>query len=197
MRVLLVESCPGTSDDVRAQLTDGGHEIVECFDDHSPLCVGSDDGRRCPLGQPVDVAIAVRIPGDGAAKLHEMGAVCAIRHRVPLVEYPGLDTSPFHGHSIPTSGDVLGALDDALAGGTSHAVAATNALRQLPYLAGGDPGAVFATSERQGRRVHITVHLPAALAAGDTSHAVTTVVRAVRAFDAHVPVIDVSVAHPG
>lgn len=196
MRVLLVESCPGTSDDVRAQLLDNGHEIVECFDDHSPLCVGSEDGRRCPLGQPVDVAVAVRVPGDGAAKLHEMGAVCAIRHRVPLVEYPGLETSPFHGHSVPTSGDVLGALDEALAGGSNHAVAATGALRKLPYLAAFDTAAVYATSVREANRLKLTVHLPVEVKQSDAAHAVTTVVRAVRDFDPYVPVIDVSVAHP-
>lgn len=196
MKVLLVESCPGTSDDVRAQLRESGHEIVECFDDHSPLCVGSDDGRRCPLGQPVDVAVAVRVPGDGAAKLHEMGAVCAIRHRVPLVEYPGLETSPFHGHSVPTSGDVLGALDEALAGGSAHAIAATDALRKLPYLAAFDHAAVYATAEREANRLRLTVHLPDGVQRADTSHAVNSVVRAVRDFDPYVPVIDVSVAHP-
>lgn len=196
MRVLLVESCPGTSDEVRAQLTEGGHEIVECFDDHSPLCVGIDDGRRCPLGQPVDVAISVRVPGDGAAKLHEMGAVCAMRHRVPLVEYQGDEASPFHGRAIPAAGDVLGAIDGALGGDSAHAVAATGALRKLPYLAGADASAVYATAQRQAQRLQLTVHLPHGVDPANVSHAVNSVVRAVRDFDPYVPVIDVSVAHP-
>jgi hypothetical protein len=194
MRVLLVESCPGTSDDVRTQLTDAGHEVVECFDDTAPLCVGIDDARRCPLGHPVDVAIAVRVPGDGAAKLHEMGAVCALRHRVPLVEYPGLDTSPFHGRSTATSGDLIGAIDDAAAQAGPHALAATAAIRGLPGLTDRDPGAAFATTERDGKRLHVVVHLPAGIAPEVAGMAATVATRAVREVDPYVSVIDVSLA---
>lgn len=195
MRVLLVESCPGTSDEVRIQLADAGHEVVECFDDKAPLCVGIDDGRRCPMNNQVDVAVAVRVPGDGAAKLHEMGAVCAIRHRVPLVEYPGLETSPFHGRATATNGDVLAALDDAVSNGSPHAIAATNALRQLPHLVGRDQQGIYATAERDGARLHLTVHLPDDLEANVAGHAVTAMIRAVRAYDPYIPVIDVSMAH--
>jgi hypothetical protein len=123
-----------------------------------------------------------------------MGAVCAIRHRVPLVEYPGLETSPFHGRATATNGDVLGALDEAVSNGSPHAIAATNALRQLPHLADADTSKIFATAERDGSRLHLVVHLPDDLAANIAGHAVTAMIRAVRAYDPYVPVIDVSMA---
>jgi hypothetical protein len=194
MRVLLVESTEGAGDDVRKRLIAEGHEVVECFEAEQHLCVGVDHAERCPFRQGVDAAVAVRIPGDAAPNLHEMGAVCAINHRVPLVEVPGLDTSPFAGHAVATSGDIIGAIESVVNEAPGHAEAATAAMRALPTLADYDPAEVFATAKRQGDRLMITLHLPAGLAPNHAAQATTWAARAVRDHDDFARIIDFSVA---
>jgi hypothetical protein len=195
MRVLLVESCEGAGEDVRRQLVAEGHEVVECFDAGQQLCVGSGSSAQCPFHDGVDAAVAVRIPGDATPNLHEMGAVCAIKHRVPLVEVPGLDTSPFAGRAVAASGDIVGAVEAVAADATAHADAATAALRRLPALADVDPEQVFATARRQGDRLMVTLHLPSGLPANQAAQATTWAARAVRDHDEFARIIDFSLAH--
>jgi hypothetical protein len=85
MRLMLVAG----SDEVREQLRDkwsaAGHDVVMCVDDdRTGPCRGVREPSRCPLRQPVDLAVLVSrsaVP----TELAEMGAVCARRHRVPMV----------------------------------------------------------------------------------------------------------------
>jgi hypothetical protein len=77
------------NDEVREQLRGrwlaAGHDVVTCVDDDGKgPCRGVREPSRCPLRQPVDLAVLVSrsaVP----TELAEMGAVCARRHRAPLV----------------------------------------------------------------------------------------------------------------
>ena len=107
MRVLLVESTPGTATEVKDWLESHGHTTMTCFD--PPVTFGCRSVARredCPLEWTVDVTMLVRdLDGQGHT-LTEMGAVCAMRHRVPVVEI----TEP-HRDRLDTL--MRAALDDA------------------------------------------------------------------------------------
>lgn len=77
------------SDEVREQLrhkwADAGHDVVMCVDDDGKgPCRGVREPSRCPLRRPVDLAVLVS-RSTAPTDLAEMGAVCARRHRVPMV----------------------------------------------------------------------------------------------------------------
>ena len=85
MKLLLIESAPGNAAVIEQELLANGHEVVSCTDDQGGPCRGAADHHECPLEQHVDLAIVAREP-DAPRLLGEMGAVCAGRHRVPVIE---------------------------------------------------------------------------------------------------------------
>jgi hypothetical protein len=195
MRVVLAESIEGSGQEVRDQLVAAGHEVVECFEPGEDLCVGAGHAERCPYAGTVDVAVAVRIPGDGPIELREMGAVCSLNHHVPLVEFPGLESSPFAAYSTHSSGDVVGAIEAVAGTAPFHAAAATEALRGLPVLRDYEPESVFATARRDGDRLQLTLTLPPGLTGNQIAQATTWAARAVRDLDPHARTIDLGIAH--
>jgi hypothetical protein len=70
---------------VEQALTSVGHTIATCHDDHGGPCRGVDHLEECPLESSVDLAVIARSPQSHHG-LDEMGAVCAARHRVGVVE---------------------------------------------------------------------------------------------------------------
>jgi len=85
MRILLVATHPDDAMAVEQALTSVGHTIATCHDDHGGPCRGVDHLEECPLESSVDLAVIARSPQSHHG-LDEMGAVCAARHRVGVVE---------------------------------------------------------------------------------------------------------------
>jgi hypothetical protein len=114
-----------------------------------------------------------------------MGAVCALRRRVPVVEI----TEP----SLAELDIVmLAALAEATSDGTASYVAAVRAaLGRLPSLPAPDMVGVHVT--RTSARVHVMLDIPVGVADQAVPMVVDWASRAVRDHDQYVPVIDIGV----
>jgi hypothetical protein len=172
MRVLLVESTPGNGAAVAAWLATSGHETATCFDPpHDLICRGTERIEDCPLHRHADLAVLVRDLDSGARMLTEMGAVCALRHRVPLVELIEPDET-----AIAT------VLDGVCGVPPGYEQVVRDAV----------PEARAVTITRGPGRVHARLHL-----AEDVGDRLPMVVdranRALRGYDPFVKVIDVAV----
>jgi hypothetical protein len=192
MRVLLVESTPGNAEAVRAWLEESGHETATCFEPTAALagpgglgCRGVDHPEDCPLDRPTDLAVLVRDFDGGARSLTEMGAVCALRHRVHLVELTEPDPHDLDATMLAV---VSEAHTDAPGGAYAEVVRA--ALAELDTLGGADVG-VRVT--RSPDRVHVMLDVPTAVDDRVLPMTVDRASRAVRGHDPFVKVIDVGV----
>lgn len=99
MRVLVMESDPHAADEASKRLHSAGHDVERCFerDLGSFPCKALHAGGRCPLDDgPIDVAVVVRGHAWPRPTPLELGAVCALRAGVPLVEAGITVFSPFH-----------------------------------------------------------------------------------------------------
>ena len=129
------------------------------------------------MDQHIDVAVLAR-ERDAAPSLNEMGSVCALRHRVPLVTlYPGDEFGP--GASTEIAAAV--ARREVEAG----YVAAVR--RQLGHAI--DDIAVL----REHQRVHVTLTVAKSTSAQAISMLADRARQAVREHDRHTPVVDISV----
>lgn len=185
MRVLLVESTPGNAYEVANWLGEAGHETVTCFD--TPVtfgCRGAERHEDCPLDRHTDAALLVRDIDGGGHTLTEMGAVCAMRHRVPVIEM----TEPT-GRGLDAT--MLSVLDEVQHHrlNTGYVRAAHDALARVPGLASAE--AIGITVERQQDRVHALLALPADITDSQVPMIVDWVGRALRAHDPYAKVIDV------
>jgi hypothetical protein len=196
MRVLLVDGDHVEGDVVAGQLTERGHEVVRCFGpDDTHLCRGVALHEDCPVdSQSVDVAVLVREQGRQPL-LREMGAVCAIRHRIPVVEAYSHGEPPFDGWATPTGAGVVEAIEevavDELRG---HELAVETVLVTVPAVVrlGHLPGVRV---DRQAGRILLTITVPADMSSDDTNSIVTWGVRGLRDYDPYASVIDVVLAH--
>lgn len=187
MRVLLVESTPGNATAVKRWLAEAGHETTTCFE--SPVtfgCKGVERHEDCPLERATDLAVLVRDLDGGNHSLTEMGAVCAMRHRVPVVEVvePGqndLDST------------LLAALAEAESAAASRGYvdAVRASLAEATTLA--DPDRIGITVTRSTDRVQATVDLPGDVVEHQVPMVVDCVSRALRRYDQYAKVIDVGV----
>jgi hypothetical protein len=96
MRVLLMDSHPGSAGPASDALLADGHQVVRCRDQFAPTqpCAGFDG--VCPIDvEPVDVALDVRgrpLPRPTAG---EHGVVCASRAGIPVVVAGQVAFQPF------------------------------------------------------------------------------------------------------
>lgn len=180
MKLLLIESRPGVATDLRCELEHAGHDVSSCYDaDTNSPCRGVHEPSSCPLeSRHVDLAVVARPRGEPDS-LFEMGAVCAERHRSPVI------------HVDPTipPRDVDTIVRRAAAAGKDRIEAAYSAVVRAALSS--KPVTTVETS-REPARVQVTLsvdssdpHIRARLA--DNARA------AVRAFDPFVSVIDVAV----
>lgn len=85
MRILLVATRPEDATAVESTLLDEGHTVTTCFDGNGGPCRGTKHAEHCPLEASVDLAVIARGP-EVQPGLLEMGAICAVHHRVGVVE---------------------------------------------------------------------------------------------------------------
>ena len=178
MKLLLIESTPGNATELGAHLAAGGHDVVTCTDQHGGPCRGVDHHAACPLEEHVDLTILARDPG-AARSLAEMGSVCAVRHRVPMVE---VDPSQID-DQLPSVG-VASAMAQR-AEEARYAAAIRKELAHLPALVDVD---------RTPSRIHASVQVPESQNTPQRLSAIADRARhAVRQHDPFVNCIDVSV----
>jgi hypothetical protein len=177
MEVLLIESSPGIASTLQHRLIRDGHEVVSCTDSRGGPCRGVESNAACPLDRHIDVAVLAR-ERDATPSLNEMGAVCAQRHRVPLVTlYPG----------------------DEFGAGPSTEIAAAIARREVEagYVAAVRREVGHAVGDitvlREHQRIHVTLAIPEVVDAQVVSMLADRARHAVRQHDRHTPVVDVSV----
>jgi hypothetical protein len=118
MKLLLLESHPDLAATLKDELEQAGHEVATCSDaDTGGPCRSVVSAGACPLATTyVDLAVVARRLHD-ADTLLEMGAVCAERHRSPVIH---IDPT------IPTV-DVAGVVVRAAAAGKDRVEAAYSA----------------------------------------------------------------------
>ena len=194
MRVLLVDGDHKEGDLVAAQLAERGHDVVRCFDETDKhLCRGVHDLDACPLeGDGVDVTVLIR-DQNRPPQLREMGAVCSIRHRVPVVEAYAHDEAPFVGYVTQGGTAVVEAVEEAgVPDRPGHEAAIEARLATVPAVArlGKMPG-VDVTKDL--KRLVVTLDLPTEVSKADVQSVVTWAVQAVRDYDPYTPVVDVVV----
>ena len=178
MKLLLIESTPGTATAIAGDLVANGHQVLSCNDEHGGPCRGIAHHAECPLDGHVDLAIVAREPG-AQRTLNEMGSVCAARHRVPTVE-----VDPQHpADDLPdlTVANALAARKVEAA----YAQAVRNELGTVPALV---------DVRREPTRIVVNVQVPAAY---DTASGLSAVAdrarKAVREHDPYVSGIDINV----
>jgi hypothetical protein len=177
MRLLLIEAKPGLGASVAERLAGAGHDVDACYDEvGSSPCRGVHDNATCPMHHPVDLTVVVRDQGM-ADTLLEMGAICAERYRVPVV-----DVRPDDADVVETVRIAAAAGKDRAEAKYASVVRSALAERCIAVEARRDPGCV---KVRLSAAEPLTPQQRACLA--DNARA------ALRAFDPFVPVIDVSV----
>ncbi len=164
-----------------------GHDLDACHD-RSWGCIGMDGG--CPLDEvAVDVAIAVAEPG---GRFDPQGVACAHRARIPIVAVGATEADPVLDYVVANvpHGDesVLVAMEAAATDAGGHRFAVKAAL--VPHHRAHE--SIHVSVERSASNINVlltvaNVDEARAAALADIARA------AVRAFDPHVNVIDVSV----
>ena len=177
MDVLVIESSPGIASTLQDRLTRDGHEVISCNDSHGGPCRGVESNEACPLSKHIDVAVLARQRG-AQPSLNEMGAVCASRHRVPLVTlYPGDEFGPGVSTEIAA----------AVARREVEAAYVAAVRRQLRH------GVEDITATREFQRIHVTITVAKAMSAQTIGRLADRARQAVREYDTHTPVVDISV----
>ena len=181
MRILLVEADAGRSATVVDELEARGHEVVTCFPDDDRACVGAHDSAKCPVESlGCDVTVVVRDPM-ASPQLREMGAICAGRRHVPLVD------------SATRGGDIVAIVEGYDTGSRPRLVEAVERrLADLPVVK--RLGRVPTVSVRHaGDGLTLTIDLPPGLSRDEDDSIVTWAARALRESDPYSLTADVVV----
>lgn len=177
MDVLVIESTPGIAATLEHRLVRDGHEVISCRDSKGGPCIGVESNAECPLMQHVDVAVLARERGT-VRTLNEMGAVCAVRHRVPLVTlHPGDEFGP-------------GSSTEVIAAAARRAVEAGYVAAVRKQVAHGVNDIAV---QREYQRIHVTITVERSLSVLNIHRLVDRVRQAVRVHDAHTAAVDISV----
>ena len=196
MRILVLETDPGTARSYENALAGAGHEVVRCHDAGAPAfpCHGV-TGEGCPLDHAaVDAALIVRDPIASRATAREAGVSCAIRARIPVLEptAEGSWPSPFAGYVESFDGDVVTAVEDAVRRPSEgHAAAIRAHLMRSPAASGLSETDIPVLARRDGRRLRVEVGIPPSHPALREA-AAAWAAAAARTYDPGLQVIDVS-----
>jgi hypothetical protein len=198
MKVLLVEGAPGVGASAEAELRAAGHAVVACdAAEPSAPCRGLEAVGDCPLDHgDVDVAVVSR-SGEQLTPT-ERGALCAARHRIPVVVAGNPRYAISFGPGTHTAGgDLVAACTQAATSGIAHMAAIRRELLMAGVVTADDVDGPTATVSfdvrRDPRRLRLVVRAPEdhpRLASITKSAA-----EALRRFDQNVSVIDVVTEH--
>jgi hypothetical protein len=177
MDVLVIESSPGIASTLQHRLVRDGHEVISCNDSHGGPCRGVESNEACPMTNHIDLAILARQRG-AAPSINEMGSVCALRHRVPIVTlYPGDEFGP-------------GASTEIAAGVARRQVEADYAAAVRRHL---KHAVEDITVLREHQGVHVTLTITESMSAESIGRLSNRARQAVREHDRYIPGIDISV----
>jgi hypothetical protein len=193
LKVLHVEAVRRAGAEAESDLRAAGHEVVGCesFDPTAP-CRGLETVGTCPLDDgDVDVALVSRSGPE--LTMSERGALCAARHRIPVVVDATMGGAISFGPGTFAAGDdVVVACEHAAHSGVAHEAAIRRELLgrgvvDPDRIDGPDADVAFEVT-RETRRLHLTV-----LTSTDEALRLTkAAVEALRRFDPYVQVIDVT-----
>lgn len=198
MKVLLVESAPGLGAEAESELEAAGHVVVGCeAADPSSPCRGLEAMGDCPLDHgDVDVAVVSRLGGDLSAS--ERGALCAARHRIPVVVSGDPRQAVSFGPGTFLAGsDLVATIQQAASSGTAHVAAIRRSLLMSGVVSadevdGPSPDVVFEVRRDPGRlRLTVRTRVDQQRVPSISKAAA----EALRRFDQHSTVIDVIVEH--
>jgi hypothetical protein len=204
MRVLLLEGDAGAATNAAAELRAAGHTLTRCHESGVDVfpCNGLAAGHECPLDSgSIDVAVVVR--GDAPATegtapvptATEDGVSCALRRFIPLVVV-GPEQSPFLDHATAISADagtVVPAVEHAAAAPLPrHSEAARQALREVLDTHGLPDVTADARVRRVGNDLRVVLRTSDEVPPIVHEMASVRAVGAMRAFDPHTEVIDVT-----
>jgi hypothetical protein len=177
MDVLVIESSPGIASTLQHRLVRDGHEVITCNDLRGGPCRGVESHEQCPMTHHIDLAVHARQRG-AAPTLNEMGSVCALRHRVPIVTlYPGDEFGP-------------GPSTEIAAGVARRQVEAGYAAAVRRHLKQAVTGIAV---QREHQRIHVTLTIAEPMSAQSIGRLVDRARQAVREHDCYTPVVDISV----
>jgi hypothetical protein len=195
MKILLLESSQGVGFRAAQELEGAGHTVLRCDSRTAGvMCRGLEPGGTCPLDQEVSVAVVAHSGSE--LSLHEHGALCAARQRIPIVMTSEV-VEPGALSSLATAagGDLLVAVDQAANSGAAHAAAVRRDLLELGILSRndleGEAPSVTIDIRREPDRLLMTLWLHD----DDEREAqlVKASTEALRRFDPHIRTIDVRV----
>jgi hypothetical protein len=117
--ILVVGAEDWAIDDATSQLHAAGRTVHRCSDTTEvPFpCNALIPGRGCPLDQHhIDVVLNIRSRPEAQPALAEMGAICGLRDRIPLVlaGLSGVSGLAPWGVRVPDEGDIVTTCDDAV-----------------------------------------------------------------------------------
>jgi hypothetical protein len=198
MNALVLESEPNAADATIEQLTNAGHRVFRCHEPGKPEfpCRALAGEGPCPLSDPgVDVAVTVRAHPDTRPTVREDGVACALRAHVPLV-VAGRDVlNPYEewADEVVEDGDVVAACERVVsAPSRDHSEVARDALREAVRPGSRSAGEADALVWRDHDRLRVRLEGVDDLDRSSRGLAVADVAAALRAFDAHIPKIDIS-----
>jgi hypothetical protein len=200
MNALVLESEPNAADATIEQLTNAGHSVFRCHEPGKPEfpCRALAGEGPCPLIDPgVDVAVTVRTHPDTRPTVREDGVACALRARVPLVVAGRALLNPYEewAEAVVEDGDLVGACERvAAAPSRDHSEIARDALREAVRRRAGSAGDADAVVWRDRSRLRVRLEGVDDLDRSVRGMAAADVAAALRAFDAHIPKIDISFA---
>ena len=198
MDVLVLESESGAADATIEEFTSGGHRIFRCHEPAQPEfpCRALAGAGPCPLSDPgVDVAVTVRAHPDIRPTLREDGVACALRAHVPLVVAGRDMLNPYEewAEEVVEDVDVAAACERVVsAPSRDHSEVASDALREAVRRRAGSAGDADALVWRDHDRLRVRLEGMDDLNRSSRGLAVADVAAALRAFDAHIPKIDIS-----
>jgi hypothetical protein len=197
VKVLLVEQESGAAAAAQTELRAAGHEIIGCeAADASAPCRGLEPIGECPLdSHPVDVAVVGRRGGPLAPS--ERGALCAARHRIPVViAGDGRHAVSFGPGTHMAGADLVGACERASASGEAHMAAIRRELLMSGVVTPADIDGQEASVRIDVRREPNRLRLEVRTATDDPRAAAIAkaAAEAIRRFDSHTKVIDVVVS---
>lgn len=194
MKILVVDADLNEAATLTDQLDERGHEVVRCFPENGDtLCAGAKHPEQCPVESlGCDVALIVRESGSEPT-LREMGAICAVRRHIPLIEARPDESSPYASWSTPTGAAIVDAVEEMDFGVRPRLVQAVeNRLATLPAVQ--RLGRVPTVSvRRRGSSLHMTIALALETTRGEEDSIVTWSVRALRETDPHTSTVDITI----